>query len=206
MRKKSIFSAAFLIFAFAFFPAAHAQEAAPQDAVDNFLTAIRSMTFPAADEAAQRGLEKKANAFLDLETLSKKALAPHWDTLTEEQRASFLSLMARLIEKVGYPKSARFMGDYEITYPSVEPEGSGFNVTSVIKQEEEALEAEVIYHVYQTAGAWKIDDVILDGVSITEDLQFQFDKIIADSGFSGLLDTMQKRLTEAEAQPPKTDA
>lgn len=206
MRTNLILAASFFIFASALSSQATAQEAAPKDVVEDFLTTIRSMTFPPADEAAQRGLEEKASAFLDLETLSKKALAPHWDGLSEEEKASFLSLMDKLIQKVGYPKSAGFMGDYEITYPSVEPEGNGFSVTSVIKQEEQALDAEVIYHVYETAGTWKIDDVILDGVSITEDLQYQFDKIIADSGFSGLLDTMQKRLDEAQAQPAQTAA
>mgnify|MGYP000042657020 CR=1 FL=1 len=187
-------------------PSAFAQDAAPREAVASFLNAVRSMKFPPADEAGQKALVEKANAFLDLELLCKKALDPHWDAASEEERKSFLDLMGRLIETVGYPKSSRFMANYEITYPAVTPAGNGFDVQSVVKQEEEGLDAEVIYHVYEEGGAWKIDDVTLDGVSITEDLKYQFDKIIAESGFAGLLDSMKKRLADAQNPPAEPAA
>ncbi|HTL47791.1 MAG TPA: ABC transporter substrate-binding protein [Verrucomicrobiae bacterium] len=188
----------------AFFSAARpvsAQAPGAQQIVEDFLTSIRSMEFPPKDEAAQKPIVDKANSLLDLEAMSKKALDAHWDSLTPEQRQSFLGLMGQLIEHVAYPKSRRFMGNYQITYPSVTPDETGTRVQSIIKQEEQGLDAEVIYHISQ---AGKIDDVFLDGVSITEDLKYQFDKIISEKQFDGLIETMQKRL--ADAKNPQTPA
>jgi phospholipid transport system substrate-binding protein len=177
-----------------------AAEPTPQEGVQGFIQAIRSMEFPAQDPTSQQALVEKANGFLDLEALSRKALAQHWEKASAEDRQSFLRLMGGLIEQVAYPQSSEFIGSYEITYPEVTPSGNGFEVQSIIKQETEGLEAAVIFHVYPIAGSWKIDDVILDGVSLTEDLQYQFDKIIEESQFAGLLETMQKRLAKAQTE------
>ncbi len=177
-----------------------AVETTPQEGVQTFIQSIRSMQFPAQDPDGQKALVEKANTYLDLEALSRKALPQHWDNVSPEDRQAFQRLLGALIEEVAYPQSTEFMGQYEITYPAITPAGNGFEVQSIVKQEAEGLEAEVLYHVYPLDGSWKIDDVILDGVSITEDLQYQFDKIIEESQFAGLLETMQKRLTEARAE------
>ena len=92
------------------------------------------------------------------------------------------------------------MGDYEITYPEVRESGSGFQVHSVIKQEAKALDAHVVYHLYQKDLHWKIDDIILDDVSLIEDLKYQFDKIVTEANFSALLDKMRGRLAAAEKE------
>jgi ABC-type transporter MlaC component len=196
MRQTILASVLFSLLSFS--AAAFAQDAAgPQVPIEKFLDSIRAMEFPPADAAAQARHVQEANALLDIETLSRKSLEGHWEAFTPEQRETFLRLMGQLIEHVAYPKSRRFMGNYEITYPSVTPSGDGHNVQSVIRQEEQGLDAEVIYHV---SAAGKIDDVILDGVSMTEDLKYQFDKILAESQFSGLVEKMEKRLADAKRE------
>ena len=177
-----------------------AEVAPAQQGVQKFIETLRGMKFPPADEARQSQLVATANALLDLESMSKKALGENWAKASEEQRKLFLDLMSQLVEKVAYPKSSHFMGDYEIQYPEVAVDGNGFAVHSVIKQEEEGLDAEVIYHLYDKTGTWVIDDVFLDGVSITEDLRYQFDKLIQDSRFEGLLEKMKSRLAEAATE------
>lgn len=200
MRKFFIFLPLIFISAFIARPlSASDSEAQAQQGVENFIKSIRSMKFPVKDDAALKAIQD-ANLYLDLEALSKKALSSHWDTATSEEQTSFINLMTKLSENVAYPQSSRFMGNYQITYPKVEPSENGFNVHSIIKQEEEGLDAEVIYHVYLKEDRAKIDDVIVDGVSITEDLKYQFDKIIGESKFSGLLEAMQKRLADSYQQ------
>jgi phospholipid transport system substrate-binding protein len=172
----------------------------PQQAVENFLKTIRSMDFPVKDPEQHHELVTQANAYLDLESMSQKALEAHWNEATQEEQQAFFTLLWKLIENVAYPRSRRFVGNYEITYPEVHAAGKGFEVLSVIKHEEEALDAKVVYHVYQKDRQWKIDDVILDDVSIIEDLKLQFDKIISQSRFSGLLDKMREKLATAEKE------
>ncbi len=171
--------------------------AAPQQTIQSFIETIQTMEFPVKDAASHQVLVAKANAALDLDSMGQKSLAAHWAEASPEEQKNFLELLWKLIENSAYPKSRRFMGSFKIEYPEVTPEGNGVSVRSVIKQQEEALDAEVIYHVYQKDGQWKVDDVTLDGVSIIEDLKYQFDKIITQSGFAGLLDKMRERLAAA---------
>ena len=179
-------------------PVFAAESSEPQQAIETFLATIQSMNFPVQNLSTHQTLAAKADAFLDLETLSKKALESHWDSAGPEFQKTFLELMMKLIESVAYPKSHRFMGQFEITYPKVEKSGSGFAVHSIIKKEEEALDATVVYHLYQKGGQWKVDDIVLDDVSIAEDLKYQFDRIIQEFQYSGLLDKMREKLTRAE--------
>lgn len=188
-----------IIFSLSFisaFPVRAEGEPAKQT-IEGFVQTIKAMEFPAADQAKNQELIKRANAALDLEAMGKKALVNHWESISPENQKEFMSLLWQLIEKVAYPNSRKFMGDFEIQYPQIVPDGGGFEVHTIIKQQEEALDAPVIYHV---SAAGKIDDVILDGVSITEDLRFQFDKIIEQSQFQGLIDKMKERLATAEQQ------
>ncbi len=180
---------------------ARAGEAAPQQqAVENFLATLHKMEFPVKDKARHEELVKQANAYLDLEAMSKKALAAHWQEAAPEEQNTFLDLMWKLIENVAYPRSSKFIGDFQILYPEVKAADKGFEVHSVIKQQEESLDAKVVYHVYQEGAQWKVDDIVLDDVSITEDLKYQFDKLVTQSKFAGLLDKMRERLATAEKE------
>ncbi len=176
----------------------------PQQAVEVFLTTIKSMQFPVKGTALHNQQVQAANNYLDLEAMGKRALEKHWSKTTPEAQKKFFNLLWQLIESMAYPKSRKFMGDYQITYPEVRPVENGFEVQSLIQQQAEGLEVKVVYHLYEKDNQWKIDDVILDDVSIAEDFKYQFDKIIAQSNFSGLLDKMQQRLTQAEKENQET--
>ena len=177
-----------------------AEEMTPQQGIETFLKTIKSMEFPIKDTARHTRLAAEANAFLDLDAMGQKSLGAYWQEAAPEDQKEFLQLLWKLIEYVAYPRSTKFMADYEITYPKVEPAGNGFQVHSVIKQKAEGLDAPVEYHVYPKDGKWKIDDIVLDDVSITEDLGSQFGRLIKDSKFAGLLAKMRERLDQAKKE------
>ncbi len=175
-----------------------APEATPQQAIETFLKLIRAMDFPIRDEAAHKTQVAAADAFLDMDAMGQKSLEAHWAQLSAEDRKAFLALLWKLIESVAYSRSHEFIGDFQITYQEVLEKQGGFEVHSVIKQADEALDAHVLYHVYANAGQWKIDDIVLDDVSIVEDLKYQFNKLIVQSQFAGLLKKMRERFEESE--------
>ena len=198
MKNKLFFFVLISVSVFSRFAWAELQPA--QKAVETFVQNIKSMEFPAKDAAKNQELIKSTDNLLDLEAMGRKALGDHWDKASADERKNFTDLLWKLIENVAYPNSLKFMGQYQITYPEVKAAGEGFDVSSVVKQEEQALDASIVYHVYQKDGQWKIDDVQLDGVSITEDLKYQFDKLIEKSQFAGLLAKMQERLAKAQKE------
>jgi len=171
---------------------------AAKEALKSFLGTIRSIEYPVQDLVRHENLVRQANASLDLEAMAKVSLTAHWDGISAEDRAAFLDLMWKLVANVAYAQSHGFLGDVEIAYPELKGTDHGWSVKSIVAGKEEGLETEVIYYLHDQEGRWKIYDVILDDVSLTEDLRYQFDKIIDESSFSGLLNRMQERLEKAD--------
>ena len=82
MLKKLNFFCYFLIpfaaFLFLFVPRLlHAEEMAPQAAVETFLKTIRSLEFPIKDLFRRAGVMSQTNAFLDPDPMGQKPLGAH---------------------------------------------------------------------------------------------------------------------------------
>ncbi len=193
------FTIIFVVGLFFFVPSQlFSQSLTPQATVESFLDTIRTMEFPVKDTARQADLVKKAGGFLSLDSVGQRAVAEHWGQATEDQRKKFLELFSKLIEKTAYPRSHDFLGSLKITYSEATADAAGMSIQSVVHDPNQGLDTIVIYHLAQKDGQWIVDDVILDDVSIVEDLKYQFDKLIKDSAFDGLLVKMQEKLDQAD--------
>jgi len=180
--------------------AAGANNRTPEQAVKAFLETIDSLEFPASDPLRYAELVRQANAYLDVETMGSRALSDHWSAIPGEERQAFIDLLWKLVENVAYPRNQDFIEGEQIVYGKSVEAGSGFQVPVTTKQETDEPAVSMSYHLSEKGGLWKIDDVVLDDVSIIEDLKYQFNKIIAESEFSGLLEKMRERLNKAEEE------
>ncbi|MBN1689221.1 MAG: ABC transporter substrate-binding protein [Candidatus Omnitrophica bacterium] len=172
----------------------------PDQAVKTFLKTVSSMEFPAIDPVRHVELVRQAHAYLDLETMGSQALADHWAGVSTEERQVFFDLLWKLVETVAYPKNRNLIGNEKIIYGETVQAGDGFQVPVNVQTEDEAPAVSMSYHLSEKEGRWKIDDMVLDDVSIIEDLKYQFDKIIAESEFPGLLESMRRRLAESKVK------
>lgn len=171
---------------------------APAQSLQAFLDEINQMQFPIASSAKHQEFVQQADAYLDLPAMAQKALKEHWSGMTPDQQKKFMELFWKLIENIAYPRTKNFLKSQKITYQEPRKIVRGVELISFVRDQEAALDVPVVYHLYPENGKWKIYDVFLDGVSIAEDLQYQFDKVIQASQYSGLIETMQKRLADAE--------
>ncbi len=178
----------------------HAAESSPADAPRSFLEEVKSMEFPVRDPGAHQVKVSRAGSFLDLEVMGQKGLGSHWDTASEEDRKAFMDLLWKLIESIAYRRTRNFMEGKTVKYLDPKPLEKGFEVESFVSGGEAELDVPVVYHVAETGAQWKIYDIFLDGISMTEDLSYQFDKLIRDSGFPGLLERMRERLAQAQKE------
>ena len=58
-------------------------------------------------------------------------------------------------------------------------------------------EVDIDFRMKQSANNWQVVDVILDGVSMRNNLRSQFYKILKKKDFSDLVRRMEKKLKEA---------
>ena len=174
----------------------HADGEMAKQALEDFMTTLRNLEFTPEREALDPALLDQANQYLDLQSMVVSALNESWDDASEDQKKQFMDVMWKLIEKVAYPQSKTFLGDLEIEYDEPEQMDEGYEIVTVIKKEEEALDIEAVYLLREMDQHWKVYDVILDGVSMIEDLSYQFKTIIKESSFDGLLVRMNEKLAE----------
>jgi len=179
-------------------PAAAVQTS--RQAIESFFEKINAVKFPVTDSAEYLQSSSDADAVLDVAAMGKKALGARWSGLSAEEQQSFTALLGKLIAAIAYPRTQKFLNAQTVTYGEPKSLERGVEITSVMKSKETGLEIPVVYYLHSEKGAWKIYDVFLDGISMTEDLQYQFDKIIAGGGSAELLKQMQIRLERADRE------
>ena len=132
---------------------------------------------------------------LDYETLSERALSAHWEGLTEEQRAEFVSLLRQLVER-SYQSNLQNTLDYEVEYVGSEGSGSAVTIKTEARSRENrrAPTVSIDYELRRSGGNWRVTDVTTDGSSMVRSYRGQFNRIISRDGFDGLLERMRSRL------------
>ena len=191
------------LFAVALGPRAEAAEGAPTATVRQ---ANRTLTDLLRKKAAPGSAEEKALAtevtaklagFLDVDELGRRALKDHWGKLTEGQRQEFSKLLRELVE-ASYLKALRSQLEYEVAYVGEAPKDSGVSVATEVRARRNGRKQTISidYVLHQNQSAWRVFDLVTDGVGLVQNYRAQFNKVIAKEGVQGLLERMRKKKVE----------
>ncbi len=174
---------------------AAAEEAGdPVATVQSLLRAVRVLAEPADKKAEAEAIRQISGTF-DVVGLSKACLRKTWEELPPEERKNFVALLREVLEKVAYPKSAKFFTDTEMEVEEVTREGGKAEVSTLVVHPEEG-EVEVGYCLEWLDGKWLIEDILLDGVSLRVDLRSQTQKILRDESYEELKRRLREKLNE----------
>jgi phospholipid transport system substrate-binding protein len=147
------------------------------------------------EKALAAEVTSSVRGFLDIDELGKRAMADHWESLTEAQRTEFLSVLRGLIED-NYVKGLRANLEYKVEYKGEAKQDDGtLLVKTVIKTKRRgrAYSIKVDYRLRKDGKTWRCYDVMTDGVGLVENYRAQFNKIVAKDGFDGLIAKMKKK-------------
>lgn len=174
---------------------------APQTAVRQLLESIKQMHYKKPLTPEQRQSNKKisdqALALMDVRLVSQKTLGKHWKARSKKEQDEFVQLLGDLFRYVAFPNSSKFFGEMEIKYGATEMDGQRATVPLIVKHEDEG-EVGIDFRLEQNSAQWRVVDVILDGVSMRNNLRTQFQKIIRKKDYSDLLRRMQKKLNKTK--------
>ncbi len=134
---------------------------------------------------------------LDIFRVSQKALGKHWQTLDKKQQESFVQLLSELFRYVAFPNSAKFFGELKIDYSSGQIEDIRATVPLTVHHEKEG-EVGLDFVLWQSQNRWRVTDVVLDGVSMANNLRSQFYKIIKKNDYADLVRRMEKKLRKTK--------
>ena len=134
---------------------------------------------------------------MDVRQVSQKTLGKYWKERSKKDRDAFVQLLGDLFRHVAFPNSSKFFGEMNIHYAATRMNGGSATVPLTVQHPEEG-EVEIDFVLEQNSTRWRVVDVILDGVSMRNNLRTQFFKVIRKNDYPELLRRMQKKLSAAK--------
>jgi phospholipid transport system substrate-binding protein len=140
-------------------------------------------------------LTKLLGEFLDYDRLAKLSLDKEWSKRTQKERDHFVSLLRQLVERQ-YQRNMESTLQYEVSWVGTEPIETGVKVKSSAKSVKKKRQPPITidYSMSPAGEEWKVFDIFTDDVSLVKNYKRQFRRVIADEGWNGLIDRMEKKL------------
>jgi phospholipid transport system substrate-binding protein len=185
---------------------------APSATVVNLLDTVKGIKKPEPDnnifltpDEEKRNVElgRKANSFLDLQYIGAYALSNYWTARSASDRKAFVTLFGELLQKIAFTNTSKFLGDLEVKVGKEKVLKDKAMVYTSIDHEKEGR-VDIDFKLHQADnGAWVVEDVLLDGVSLVRNLRTQCLKIIRENSFEELMGRMRKRIVELDSSDIK---
>lgn len=147
-------------------------------------------------------LKELINGLIDFRMMGKRALGPHWEDLSAEQRDEFVSVFQDVVRA----QSMSDLGVYnsKVTYDQIEVHGDSAFVRTYTKYEGRTTPVEYVLGLRE--GEWRAEDIIVDGVSTAEGYARSFQTVVRQRGFDALMKSLQKKREEIMAKNEAGDA
>ena len=128
---------------------------------------------------------------LDFNTMSKNALGRHYETLTAEQKNTFVAAYKEYLINTYSSMVKKYRGQVA-KVKNVKPIGNDYIVQTLVEQNgQNPIKAD--YYVRSVGGSYKIADIITEGVSLIATHKAEFCEIFANKGFDGLLNAIKSK-------------
>ena len=171
----------------------------PKSAIKKLLGEIKQIVNKDSLSDVEKAENKKhsdiALSVLKVPEISQKALGKYWSKHSEEQQKQFQTLLGNLFVHVAFPSSAKFFTNLNIVYGKTKSKKDMMVVPLTVVHEKEG-EVDIDFSLKQAEAGWQVVDVILDGVSMRNNLRSQFYKILKKNDFKELVRRMNKKLKE----------
>ncbi|MDG1928912.1 MAG: ABC transporter substrate-binding protein [Nitrospinaceae bacterium] len=195
------FNTLFVLFFTTFSSWAGSEQKSPEASVKTLLNEIKQIVEGNGLSDTKKAANKKhsdiAVSILEIQEISQKALGKYWKKQSAEQKDQFQKLLGDLFVHVAFPSSAKFFASLDLMYGKSQSK-KGMTVIPITVIHEKEGEVDISFKMKQFAKDWLVVDVILDGVSMRNNLRSQFYKILKKNDFNELIRRMKKKLKEAQ--------
>ncbi len=137
----------------------------------------------------------------DFDRMAEAALRSYWTDLDEKQRVAFKGIFRDLFQDSYTRLVLNFLKQEKIRYAEEEARKDAAVVKTVILRTQEQIPVD--YFLAPAKGRWRVHDVKIDGVSIVENYQNSFARVIKRESYGALLEKMrlQQQAIAAETTP-----
>jgi phospholipid transport system substrate-binding protein len=145
-------------------------------------------------QARQRKvLEIVADRF-DFADMARTALGYNWKKLSPAQQNQFVPLFTAFMEDAYLNKVNAYAGQQVQYLGQTAADGDAAEVKTVVLPSNPSDQViRINYVVKQVGNDWKVNDVTVDDISITANYRNQFNRMISEHGFDGLMSAMREK-------------
>ena len=186
--------------------ASYATAGVPTDTVRDYTDAVVKVledpSLKVEDRKAERraAVRKIAIDVFDVQETARRALGPHWQQRSPQEREEFVQLFADLLERTYISKIDLFGGEkLRFTDEKVDGDHAVVRGKIITKQ---GTEVPVEARMINRTGRWQIYDIVIENISLVGNYRSQFDRIIRTSSY----DELAKRLRTKSAFLDDKDA
>lgn len=137
----------------------------------------------------------------DMEEIAKRALGPHWQQLSGEQRHEFVPLFTELVKRSYQGTLERYTPDTQLFYDQEHLEGDHATVDTRILTPAQEKSFSVNYQLHAVGDQWLIYDMIVENVSLVQNYRTQFNRILSKSSYQDLVESIKNKLTALDTAP-----
>lgn len=161
---------------------------------DKVLDVLRdpSLKTESAKKAKKDRLRAISEKMFDFAELSRRTLANNWKRLSPEQQGEFIRLYTSLLEDAYANKIMSYTDEKIVFSKEVELSEKTVEVQSTVLRK--TAEIPIYYRMLMKDGAWKVYDVIIEGVSLINNYRTQFREILSNDTPDLLLETLRKKV------------
>lgn len=138
-------------------------------------------------------VETKILPHFDFERMTKLAVARNWTTATPEQQARLVDEFRALLVRT-YAASLSSVAEYKIDFKPLRMAAGDAEV--IVNSEVSKPGAPAItidYRMEKQGEAWKVFDVLVDGVSLVTVYRNSFNSEVRKGGVDGLIQSLSRR-------------
>ena len=179
----------------------------PQDKVKQTITDVlailqdASLQGPEQTEARRAKIREVVRQRFGFEEMAKRALGRHWRNLKPEQRQEFVSLFSDLLERSYISKIESAVTEEKLnvlyTKETIDKDGYAEVRTEIVNPRD--LNFGIDYRLLQRDGNWEAYDIIIEGVSLVNNYRTQFNTIIGQESYEGLVKRLKRKIEQEEA-------
>ena len=166
--------------------------------IDQALKVLRDESLKAPERARERLeiLEGIIAKRFDYKEMGKRTLGKHWGKLSEADRDEFVHLFQRFLSKT-YAGNVEGYSGGQVEYLKERRKGDFAEVQTAVTSEKSTIS--IYYRMLKSSNAWKVYDVVLDGVSLVKNFRSQFGRIIEAESVEGLLERLRTKTARTQS-------
>jgi phospholipid transport system substrate-binding protein len=150
-----------------------------------------------SQQSRQRKVLEIVSGRFDFTDMARSSLGYNWKKLSPTQQEQFVPLFTAFMEDAYLNKIDAYSGQKVQFLGQTSTEANTAEVKTIVQPADSNIQPiRINYLVKQTGGDWKVHDVTVDDISITANYRNQFNRMISERGFDGLMSAMREKQQE----------